>query len=91
MEVLMSTVIKTRIVRIGNSQGVRIPKILLDQTNLGEEVELEVEQGRIVIRSSHPVREGWEEQFRVMAEVGDDKVLDREINTSTWDEEEWEW
>ena len=84
----MSTIVKTRIVKIGNSQGVRIPKILLDQTNLGEEVELEVEQGRIVIRSSHPNREGWEEQFRIMAEVEDDKILDGEINASTWDEEE---
>lgn len=87
----MSTVVKTRIVRIGNSQGVRIPKILLDQTNLGEEVELEVEEGRIVIRSSHPVREGWEEQFKMMAAVDDDQLLDGELNTTTWDEEEWEW
>lgn len=87
----MATVIKTRIVKIGNSQGVRIPKILLDQTNLGKEVELEVEQGRIVIRASHPLREGWEEQFKLMAEVGDDQLLDGEINTTTWDEEEWEW
>lgn len=87
----MSTVVKTRIVKIGNSQGVRIPKILLDQTNLGEEVELEVEQGRIVIRSSHPVRAGWEKQFKMMTKVNDDKLFDAEIDGSTWDEEEWEW
>lgn len=87
----MSTVVKTRIVRIGNSQGIRIPKLLLDQTNLGEEVELEVEQDRIVIRASRSVRDGWEEQFKTMAQVGDDKLLDEDIEDSTWDEEEWEW
>ena len=87
----MATVVKTRIVRIGNSQGVRIPKILLDQTNLGEEVELEVEQGRIVIRSSRPLREGWDKQFKLMAETGDDNLLDEVFKATTWDEDEWEW
>ncbi|MCZ7668163.1 MAG: AbrB/MazE/SpoVT family DNA-binding domain-containing protein [Chloroflexi bacterium] len=87
----MATVVKARIVRIGNSQGIRIPKLLLDQSKLGEDVELEVEQGRIVIRSSQAVREGWDNQFRLMADVEDDKLLDGEINATTWDEEEWEW
>lgn len=88
----MATVVKSRIVKIGNSQGIRIPKILLDQSKLGEDVELEVEQGRIVIRSSHPpVRDGWEDQFKLMADFEDDQLLDGEINTTIWDEEEWEW
>ena len=50
---------KTRIVRIGNSQGVRIPKPLLQQSGLGEEVELAVENGTIVIRPTSRPREGW--------------------------------
>lgn len=87
----MTTVVKTRIVRIGNSQGVRIPKILLDQTNLSEEVELEVEQGRIVIRASRPLREGWDKQFKLMADTGDDSLLDEDLKAATWDEDEWEW
>ena len=87
----MTTVVKTRIVRIGNSQGVRIPKILLDQTNLGEEVELEVEQGRIVIRASRPLREGWDKQFKLMADTGDDSLLDEDLTATIWDEDEWEW
>ena len=74
----MTTVVKTRIVRIGNSQGVRIPKMLLDQTGLSEEVELAVEAGRIVIRASHSLREGWDKQFKLMAETGDDHLLDEE-------------
>ena len=83
--------IKTKIVKIGNSQGVRIPKVLLDQTNLDEEVELEVQDNSIVIRSSLPARHGWDESFQLMAEQGDDRLLDKVDQLSNWDKEEWEW
>jgi len=83
--------IKTRIVRIGNSQGIRIPKILLDQTNFGNEVELELQENRIVIRSSKTSRNGWEEQFKMMAEQGDDRLLEEAVQLSSWDEEDWAW
>jgi hypothetical protein len=43
---------KTRIIRIGNSQGFRIPKLYLEQSGLGEEVQLEVQAGEIIIRST---------------------------------------
>lgn len=86
----MTTVVKTKIVKIGNSQGIRIPKILLDQTKLAGEVELEVEEDHIVIRPSHAARAGWEAQFAMMAEQGDDQLLDAEMLDNEWDEE-WEW
>ena len=41
---------KTRLIKIGNSQGIRIPKLLLEQVGLANEVELEVQQDQIVIR-----------------------------------------
>jgi len=67
---------KTRIVRIGNSQGVRIPKPLLEQSGLSEDVELEVGPDQIVIRSVRHLREGWREAFEAMAARGDDALLD---------------
>jgi antitoxin MazE len=83
---------KTNIIRIGNSQGVRIPKILLEQSHLGTEVELEVENDMILIRSASHPREGWGERFRLMAECADDKVIDGDLSGLTeWDEDEWEW
>ncbi len=86
------TVIKTRIIKIGNSQGVRLPKLLLSQIDLGQEVELEVQQGQIVIRPAQGPRHGWDAQFRAMAERGDDQLLDSEANDlTTWDADEWEW
>jgi len=88
----MSTVVKSRIVKIGNSQGIRIPKLLLEQTNLGQEVELELQQDQIIVRSARPVRHCWDEAFRAMAERGDDELLDADaLKPSSWDEEEWEW
>jgi antitoxin MazE len=84
---------KTRIVRIGNSQGIRIAKYLLDQTGLREEVEVEVEAegNRLVIRPVAAPRAGWKEAFQAMAEAGEDRMLDGEPAASRWDEEEWEW
>jgi antitoxin MazE len=61
---------KTRIIAIGNSQGIRIPKVLLEQSGLGEEVELEVHDAQLVIRPAARPRQGWDEAFCAMAEQG---------------------
>lgn len=83
---------KTRIVKIGNSQGVRIPKLLLERSNLAEEVELEAEDNRIIIRSTKQPRQDWERAFGAMAERGDDALLDKNLLTpSQWDKDEWQW
>jgi antitoxin MazE len=89
----MATVVRTRIVRIGNSQGIRVPKLLLEQVQLAEdqEVELELQADQIVIRPAHGARHGWDEAFRVMASQSDDSLLDEGTSTTEWDEEEWEW
>jgi antitoxin MazE len=83
-------IMKTRIVRIGNSQGVRIPKPLLQRTGLRDEVEIEAEGNQIVIRPAAGPRVGWAEKFQAMARAGDDELLDPEV-ASQWDETEWQW
>jgi antitoxin MazE len=83
---------KTRIVRIGNSRGIRIPKPLLEQTGLRGEVEITAEDGSLVIRRARRPRESWEAAFAEMARRGDDALLDvLPHSLSTWDEDEWEW
>jgi len=83
---------KTRIVKIGNSQGVRIPSLLLNQLQLKGEVELAVKQNQLVIRPSHRPRHGWEEQFKKMAEERNDRLLDEDaVCLSQWDEDGWKW
>ena len=86
----MAPVIKTRIVKIGNSQGIRIPKIMLEQVNFEREVELEVEENRIIIRPIKPVRAGWENKFKAMSVSGDDRLLDEDILEDDMDID-WEW
>lgn len=83
---------KTTVIRIGNSRGVRIPKALLEQCRLRDTVELDVENGSLVIRASDRPRSGWDEAFGKMAASGDDALLDAEyLTTSRWDDSEWEW
>lgn len=83
---------RARIIRIGNSRGIRIPKPLLRQSGLEEEVEIEAERGRLVIRPARRARAGWERAFRAMASRGDDAALDPDVvSTTDFDVEEWEW
>jgi antitoxin MazE len=78
----MAAVIKSRIVKIGNSQGIRIPKLLLEQTSLEDEVELVLEEDQIIVRPVQHVRQGWEEAFKAMGRQGDDELLDTEALVS---------
>jgi len=81
---------KTRLVRIGNSRGVRLPKSLIAQAGLTDEVELQVRDGAIVLERATSIRSGWAEAAEEMREHGEDVLLD--LPTSThFDEEEWEW
>jgi antitoxin MazE len=81
---------KARIVRVGNSRGIRLPKPLLEQAGLGEEVEIYAEPGRIVIESAARPRMGWADAARQMAGAGDDGLLDEPTPTQ-FDSEEWSW
>jgi antitoxin MazE len=83
---------RAKIIKIGNSQGVRIPKLFLEQTQLGEEVEIEAQDVQIIIRPVTYPRQGWDEAFQAMAENGDDHLLDDDLTGLTqWDQEEWQW
>ena len=83
---------RASIVRIGNSQGIRIPKVVLEQTRLEGEVELEVKDREILIRPVSRPRQDWAQKFKAMAENGDDKLLDSSsIDQTSWDKEEWQW
>ena len=83
---------KAKIIQIGNSQGIRIPKTVLDQCDLKNEVEIEIIENGIVIRSHRHARQGWAQAFKKMAQNNDDKLLDGDLlGVSSWDKAEWEW
>lgn len=83
---------KTNVVRIGNSRGIRIPKKLLEQCRLEGEVELEVVNNQLLVRPVATPRSGWSDAFRRMHEKGDDTLLDEErLSPTEWEKTEWEW
>lgn len=86
----MTTLLKTRIIKIGNSQGIRIPKPFLQQVGLFEEVEVEAQAGQLVIRPLLAPRFSWDKQFAAMATNGDDQLLDGVVQTE-WEASEWTW
>jgi antitoxin MazE len=81
---------KAQIVRIGNSRGIRLPKVLIEEAQLENEVELQAEPGRIVIRRATRPRAGWAVAARRMREKNEDYLLDKPTATR-FDEEEWKW
>jgi antitoxin MazE len=85
-------VARARLVKIGKSRGICLPRLFLDQVELDEEVELEVQDGQIIIRPVPRPRRGWEKQFDGMTARGDDRLLDSKAFSLTgWDEEKWVW
>jgi antitoxin MazE len=81
---------KAHIVRIGNSRGIRLPKTLLQEAQLEDEVELQAEPGRILISKTAKPRAGWAEAARRMRERNEDQLLDSPTPTR-FDKEEWKW
>ena len=79
---------KARLVRIGNSRGIRLPKPVIEQAGLSEEVELRVRHGSITILPKAGLRSGWAEAAERLGVGGEDRLLDRPTPTR-FDEEEW--
>jgi antitoxin MazE len=81
---------KTRLIRIGNSRGVRLPKPLIAEAGLTDEVELRVQDGAIVIEPATTNRSGWADAAKLVHERGEDRLLDPPVSTD-FDEKDWEW
>ncbi|HKI44369.1 MAG TPA: AbrB/MazE/SpoVT family DNA-binding domain-containing protein [Balneolales bacterium] len=84
---------KTKLIRIGNSQGVRIPKPLIKESGLSEEIEMILRDNEIVLRSAERTRKNWDQSFKEMAKKGDDQLIDQEEveQPREWDQTEWTW
>jgi antitoxin MazE len=78
---------RTRLIKIGNSRGLRLAKPLLEQVGLSDEVDVEAAPGVLTIRPVASPRTGWAE---AAAASPADGLLDEPIN-SRFDEEEWQW
>jgi antitoxin MazE len=81
---------KTRLIRIGNSRGVRLPKAIIAQAGLTEEVELDIRDGAVVIARAAGLRSGWAEAAGKMHACDEDRLIEPPIPT-LFDEREWSW
>lgn len=81
---------KTQIIQIGNSQGIRIPKILLEESRITGDVDLELHADGILIRNAQKPRAGWDEAFKSMAENEDDELPD-DASVTKFEKKEWQW
>jgi len=81
----------SHLIQIGNSQGIRIPKALIQQAGLVDaELTLKVVPEGLLITPNHQPRQGWNKAYQTMHEAQDDKLLIKNIG-NRFDEEDWEW
>lgn len=80
----------TKIVRIGNSRGLRIPKALLEEAGLSDDVELRAESGKLTASAVRAPRAGWAAAAREARGERDDRTLDPPF-PNDFDEHDWRW
>jgi antitoxin MazE len=82
---------RTELIRIGNSRGVRIPKPMIEEAGLSEKIELRVEIQRLIISPPRLPREGWEAAFREAEPSRQDELLLEGLPANEFDRKEWKW
>lgn len=71
-----SALLQVSIRAIGNSKGVVIPKIILEQSGIQEIVEMSVDGEKIILsKPKNAVREHWAKDAKSLAKVGEDELV----------------
>lgn len=70
---------RIKLIKIGNSKGVRLPKAVLKECQFQEELELQVYKKTVLLTAVHPKRQEWSDLIRQSVEPGNDF------------EEDWQW
>jgi antitoxin MazE len=81
---------KAKLVQIGNSRGIRLPKPLIEEAKLEDEVDIHVREGSIVITSTTKPRAGWATSAKRLHDQKQDVLIDT-YNATEFDEKEWKW
>ena len=82
---------KVQLVRIGNSRGIRIPEILIEQCGFGDAVDLHIEDNRLVIAPESAPRQGWKEAFAAAGPAAVDALPFEPLPPNEFDDREWTW
>ena len=83
---------EAKITKIGNSQGIIIPKKIIEQCGLKQKVNLEVKDNHLIISpiAENP-RQGWEAAIIAAGVDEEEELLMGDYLEHSWDEEEWTW
>ena len=81
---------RARLVRIGNSRGVRLPKGLIEEAGLTDNVDLAVQAGGVLITPVRATRADWAAAARLLVERGEGGLLDA-TGPTRFDRDEWAW
>jgi antitoxin MazE len=81
------------LIQIGNSQGVRIPKAIIEQSQLSDkELEFKVLDEGLLIHPLSKPRQGWKKQFEKVNSDDTESDIDQEwLNAPLVEDEDWEW
>ena len=81
---------RAKLVQIGNSRGVRLPKPMIEEAGLNDDVDIHVVEGSIIITSNLKPRSGWADSAKLLHDQNGDVLLDQ-ANSTAFDETEWKW
>ena len=66
---------EVQIIKIGNSKGILLSKTILERYGFVDKIELNMKQDHLELKPVHPPRQGWDEAFKKMHELGDDELF----------------
>ena len=81
------------LVKIGNSQGIRIPKPLVEQARLeGKSLKLQLVKGGLLIAPEKEARDGWKDKIeQAIGAKGNESIDDEWLNLPLTSDDELDW
>ena len=81
-----------KLIQIGNSMGIRLPKKLIEQFNFNNEIDAEIKRDGLLLRKKNNSRAGWKKQIlREIKKGGYPESLIEGNIENEFDESEWQW
>lgn len=82
---------KIKLINIGNSKGLRLPKTIIQQYKLGEDIQVELQEDGILLKPLTKLRTGWLEQFEKAVKPIEQQEKNWMEARNRFDKEEWTW
>jgi len=79
---------RTNLIKIGNSKGVRITSNIIKECELGNEIEIKVLDKKVIIEAIREPRSDWNSSFEKMHKNKEDLLINESSNDF---DKDWEW